>query len=379
MPQENVLTAVLARVAGIPFRILARKPYVPPRKALILHPCCLSQVMLATPLLAVLSQAYPQAQIDWAVSDWARPAISTNPRLTELIRTGPGAVQQMNWQDIRLLIQHLRQESYDTCFVPGRSAFLAYIAWQAGIPQRIGLNIRGRGFAHTLAVPAPAGERHAAAIYLALASAIGLAAAKLRRPVMEFYPSDADRTVVTEWLIDDLDWLGDVPLIIMHPGGGQGSAFEDEQKRWPVERFVLLGNHLARHYGARILIVGSERTRSLADAIVGMMSAPATSWAGRISLGKLGALGEMADLYVGNDTGPTHIAAAVGCPTLALFGPSNPAFSAPYGKPDRVTILWQEQEERPFTWAHGVTVAEAIKAAEKLLARKPSSTSRLWG
>lgn len=371
MPQENMATAVAARFAGIPFRLFTRRPFAPPQKALILHPCCISQVLLATPLLAVLKKAYPRTRFDWAVSDWARPAIAGNPHLTELISTGVTAVSQLTQPEIKALIQTIRQEQYDTCFIPGRSSLLATIAWRAGIPQRIGINVQGRGFAHTLPVAPPPGERHAAAIYLSLAKAIGLDIGQDGRLPITFYPSDNARTAVTKRLIDDLDWLGDVPLVILHPGGGFSAAHEMPHKQWPVERFVRLCNHLSRKYQARLLLVGSQQDRPLAEDIVGMMPVPIANWAGRVTLSEIGALGEMADLYVGNDTGPTHIAAAVGCPTLAIFGPSDPAVSAPYGAEGKVIVLWHEWDgKRPFNWDEGVSVNEAQKAADKLLNRK---------
>jgi lipopolysaccharide heptosyltransferase II len=372
MPQENMVTAVAARLASIPFRLFARRPFVPPQKALILHPCCISQVMLATPLLTVLKRAYPQARFDWAVSDWARPTIAGNPHITEFIGTGEAAVSQLSWRDVQTLIAQLRQEAYDSCFIPGRSSLLAYIAWRAGIPQRIGLNASGRGFAHTLPVTPQLGERHAAAVYLSLAKAIGVDMGQESRLPMTFYPSDGARTAVTKRLIHELDWLGDAPLIILHPGGGYGSAYEDKHKQWPVERFARLGNYLVRKYKARLLLVGSAHDRPLAADIKGMMPVQAADWTGRVTLSEIGALGEVADLYVGNDTGPTHIAAAVGCPTLAIFGPSDPAVSAPYGEEGKVVTLWKEVERgRPFTWENGVTVNEAQKAADKLLSHKP--------
>lgn len=371
MPQESIVTAALARFASIPFRLRGRRPFTSPQKVLILHPCCISQVMLATPMLTALKQAYPRARFDWAVSEWARPAIAGNPHLTELVSVGETAVSQQSWGDIQRLIQQLRQERYDTCFIPGRSSLLAYIAWRAGIPQRIGINAHGRGFAHTLPVSPPPGERHAAAIYLALARAVGIDTGQEGRLPMAFYPSDAARTAVTRRLIDDLEWLGDVPLIILHPGGGHGSIYADTRKRWPVERFVRLGNYLVRKHEARLLLVGSRQDQPLAADIVGMMPVPVADWTGRVSLSEIGALGEMADLYVGNDTGPTHIAAAVGCPTLAIFGPSDPAISAPYGATGKVMALWHEGEGgRPFTWDEGVMVSEAQKAADRLLAKK---------
>ena len=371
MPQETFLTAALARLASLPFRF-SRRPFSPPQKALILHPCCLSQVMLATPLLSVLAAAYPNTQFDWAISEWARPAIAKNPHLRELIPTGDLGVAQMNLAEMRQLIVQFKQQSYDTCFILGRSSLLSWLAWQAGIPQRIGVASGGRGFAQTLVAPLMPGQQHATDVYLSVARACGIDLPPGERPPMAFYPADADRTAVTQRLIDDLDWLGDVPLVIIHPGGGAGSIYEDPLKRWPSERLVLLINHLARRHNARILLVGSSHDQPVAAAITGMTSVGCANWAGRITLGEVGALAEMANLYVGNDTGPTHIAAAVGCPTLAIFGPSNPAISAPYAPAaDRVVALWQGGEERPFTWQEGVTVAEAIKAADGLLRRKP--------
>jgi len=168
-----------------------------------------------------------------------------------------------------------------------------------------------------------------------------------------------------------LDWLGDVPLVVMHPGGGAGSVYEDPLKRWPSERFVLLANHLMRQHKARILLVGSAHDEALAADIAGMTSVRCTNWAGRVTLGELGALGEVANLYVGNDTGPTHVAAAIGCPTLAIFGPGNPAISAPFSpKEDQIIVLWRGGEERPFSWQEGVTVSQASKAADRLLRLK---------
>lgn len=370
MPKETFFTAAAARLLSLPFR-LVRRPFTPPQKALILHPCCLSQVMLATPLLSVLTTAFPNTQFDWAVSDWARPAIAKNPLITELLPTGDLGVARMSFAELRAIAQQIRQGGYDTCLIPGRSSLLSWVAWQAGIPQRIGVAAGGRGFAHTLVAPTRVGQQHATDVYLSLAKACGVDLPPGERPPMAFYPADDDRTAVTQRLIDDLDWLGDVPLVLIHPGGGEGSLYTDPLKRWPRERFVLLINHLARKHQARILLVGSQHDQALAAAIAGMTTARCANWAGRVTLGQLGALGEIANLYVGNDTGPTHIAAAVGCPTLAIFGPSNPTLSAPYSpKAERVITLWQGEEIRPFDWQEGTTVTQAIKAADQLLRLK---------
>jgi len=367
MAKENIIFSTMARAASIPFRLFARRPFVPPKKALFLLPCCLSRVMLATPLLTVVSKSFPHAQIDWAISDEARPAIAGNPHLTELIRTGRGNLHDAKLGTLRELVQRIRDESYDTCIIPSRSSLLAWIAWQAHIPQRIGLSAGGRGFAHTLAVKAPAGDQHEAVVYLEIAHALGIDVGMGERLPMAFYPQDSARTAVTQRLIDELDWLGDRPLVLMHPGGGDGAFSVDPRKQWPLERFVLLGNEIVRRYGAQILLVGGAQDNESAQAISGMMFSRVGNWAGRVSLGEVGALAEMANLYIGNDTGPTHIAAAVGCPTIAIFGPSDPAISAPYGRDNRVIAIRSGGEKRPFSWEDGVGIDEVVTAVSKLM------------
>ena len=367
MPRETILMTGLARIARIPFRLQQRRPFTPPKKALILKNCCISQVMLATPLLAALSKAYPDTRFDWAVSEWARPAIIGNPRITELIITGENSLYNQGWRDLLHISRLLRQENYDTCFIPSRSSQLALIARLAQIPQRIGLNIDGRGFAHTLPVSPAPDLQHEAEIYLTLAEAAQVPSDIIESVSMEFYPSDNARTAVTERLIDELDWLGDVPLIVIHPGGGINPIHPAADKQWPVERFVLLVNGLAKQHNARILLVGAESDRPIAEKIAGLSPTAVANWAGRTRLSEVGALAEVADLYIGHDAGPTHIAAAAGCPTIALFGPSDPNISRPYATKGEVHILWHPHEDSVFSWDQNVSVKEVLRTANQIL------------
>jgi lipopolysaccharide heptosyltransferase II len=360
--KETALTTALARVASVPFRLFGRSTFMAPRKAVILKPCCLSQAMLTTPLLAALSEAYPRAQFDWVVQDYARPAVASNVRLSELVDAGRVGLPEATMDDVRELARRLRQQGYDTCFIPSDSAVLALVAWLARIRQRVGLSGGGRGFAHTLPVKAPPGERHTAAIYLSLARVLGIEAPGH----MEFFARDDDRAAMTQLLVDEASWLGDVPLVLLHPGGGHNPVQTDERKRWPVERFALLANYLLRRHEARILLVGAEADRPAARAVAGMTSGPSLNLAGQLNLGEVGALCEVASLYVGNDTGPTHVAAAVGCATLAIFGPSDPAVSAPYATKGHVAVL-QHEGDAPFSWENTALPHEAIEAAEHLL------------
>ena len=361
-----------ARGWRLPFGLGARPSAVPPRKALILQPCCLGRVMLTTPLLAALGEAFPDARFDWAVSDWARQAVSSNPRVTRLIHTGAGDVAGATRDEVRALLDDIRAEAYDTCFIPSASAeALARLAREAGVPQRVGLSRDGRRRDLTHAVAPSPGERGQARSALALAAAVGAPAGVIAAAEMEFHPPDRDRTAAARWLVEELDWLGDRPLVIMHPGGGQNPSGTNLDKRWPAERFARLGNHLIRVHGARVALVGMADERSLAAQVAGMMSftvaeRATVNRAGQIGLGELAALCELATLYVGNDIGSTYVAAATGCPTLAIHGPTDPAVAAPYMVNGRVVTLWRPYEGA-FSWATGVSVEEAATAAATLL------------
>lgn len=370
MRRANPLTVAAVRLARIPLRLTIRPvDFVPPRKALILKPCCLSQVMLATPLLEVLHRAYPEAQFDWAVSDWARPAILSNPRISRLVRTGQVGLPNATWRDVLAFVAELREQNYDTCFIPSGSSLLSLIPWLAGIPQRIGLDINGRGLAHTTAVSPHTTDQHTADLYLELASALGLDG---HTAVSQFFPTDQQRADITARLVDEVGWLGEVPLVIIHPGGGVNPVRPDLKRRWPPERLARLATHLIRRYQVRVLLVSSQFEAELVHKLVGMIPADVTNWAGQVSLGELGALGEIASLYVGHDAGASHVVAAVGCPTLVIFGPSNPRLTAPLGS--FVHSLWRKPDatlldSTPFSWEDGVSTAEAIDAAEAILTK----------
>ena len=372
--EKNPLASLLNRAGRLPIQLKTR-PFTPPRKALILQPCCLGRVMLTTPLLAALGEAFPNARFDWAISDWALQAISSNPRVTRTIRSGAGDLDTSSREEIREFVEIIRAEGYDTCFIPSRSSALARAAWQAGIAQRVGLDNGRRLYSHTIVVRPPATERRTARVYLSLAAAVGVDEAKINAAEMEFHPTDSDRTTVTRWLVEELDWLGDVPLVILHPGGGENPSQTNPNKRWPAFRFARLANQLTREYNARVVLVGTAEERWLADQVAGMVPFPVMNRAGRVGLGELGALCELASLYVGNDVGSTHVAAATGCPTLAIYGPTDPAVYGPYMANGRITALWRPYEGE-FDWAAGVSVEEAVEAATTLLtAQSLNSTS----
>jgi heptosyltransferase-3 len=159
------------------------------------------------------------------------------------------------------------------------------------------------------------------------------------------------------------------------------------EKRWPVEHFAALGERLAAERGARLVLLAGPGDEPLLAELQARLPVHASALA--VQWGQAGALARGAALYVGNDTGLTHVASASGAAVLAIFGPSDPRRYAPFAPPGRATTLWRETAlpaegvaggvDRGFTWDRGVTVDEAVAAAEKLLAgggRVDSTTAR---
>jgi ADP-heptose:LPS heptosyltransferase len=366
MPDNNAATAIF-QALRLPFRMRKVAPPQPPRKALILQPCCLGQVMLTTPLLAALSEGFPEARFDWAVSDQARMGIGGNHRLTRLISTGAAELREEDTREMSALAERLKAEQYDTCFIPNSSSLATTIAWRAGIPQRIGMDLRGHGYAHTTAVPWPKDETRLATVYLRLAEVVGVAPEIIARAEMEFEPADSDRLAITRWLVEEFDWLGDTPLAVLHPGGEDGLRLpEHETKLWPAQRYARLANYLARQHGARIILAGTAADRPLAAEVAGMMTFPAANRAGQMTLGQMGALCELASLYVGNDVGPSYVAAATGCPTVVVYGPTNPDLNMPYTQTGVVRAL-SRPVQGTFSWDQSVMVEDATAAVAELL------------
>lgn len=379
-PMDWLITGA-CYLAGIPFRLMNRgQEFVPPERLLILKPCCIGDVLLATPLAVALARAFPGVRIDWAVSSWARAMVSTNPRLGKIINTENVGAGAHNWRAVRKVVKRIQAEQYDTCLILDRSPIMALIPWLAKIPQRIGLDSRWRGFAHHIRVPVQ-GIRHEAEIYLDVARAMGIGTQGVRT---EFEPTERDREAANDLLEKQLGWNGEEPLFVFHPAGGRNPGMKMISKRWPPERYALLANRLLTEFGGKAVLLGGPQDKILLDAVKGMMAFDPLVLAGETEWGVWGAILERATLCAGNDTGATHLAVAVGCKTVFIFGPSDPRRYGPYARQGQAAALWHplagmvtgvDQGPPPdWSWDEGVTADEAWQAAKSLLtvAQEPS-------
>jgi heptosyltransferase II len=346
----------------------------PPRSILLLKPCCLGDVIMATALLAALRRAYPDAAIDWAVSSAALGAIKAHPSLRHVIDLGAHANPARHPASLWRLIHVLRAGRYDLLVVPDRSVLLSAAAALSGIPQRAGLDSAGRGFGYThRAAISPTERRHEAEIYLAVARRLGLATHECWASVP---PAPAALSEAHALLVQHA--LSPQRFVMVHPGGGINAGMSMTEKRWPAERFAALAERIARHHEARLVIVGAASDAPALGKLKAALALPYVDLSQQLGLAATAALSTQAALYLANDNGVGHLAAASGGKVLMIFGPSDPRRYAPFVPPHRARAVWRHVDlpaqgvsaraPLDFSWERdGLSVDEAWVAAQALL------------
>ncbi len=372
------MTGALSRTLG---RISPRHPPpAHPRRILLLKPCCIGDVVLTTPLLSALQRGYPSALIDWAVGTWSAAVITDHPALHRVVDVGARANPASTLPGLLNLVRTLRAGKYDLLVVPDRSPLLSLAAWLSGIPHRAGLDSAGRGFGYTVRASInPVVVRHEADIYLDIARALGLSTEHCWANVSL---SAADAESVDGLLASQV--APGKTLVLVHPGGGVNPGMMLTAKRWPPEKFAALAEMVANFTNGHIIVLGSKTDEPVTFAVVQSLrhaqSSPITDLTGTLTLTQIAALAAQprTALYIGNDNGVAHLAAAAGAKLLMIFGPSDPRRYAPFVPPGCAAYAWRPVQmpaggvaaggAAGFDWTRdGVTVEDAWTQAKHLL------------
>ncbi len=341
---------------------------------------------MTTPLLEVLRRAYPQARIVYVAGSWSKVIPEHHPAVDAVIDCGSiGIPGRYSLRAYLQLAAKLRRERFDLAFVLDRSPMLTLLPWLAGIPRRVGPDSLGRGFSLTDRVPTsgtPDALQHQAEIYLDLARAIGL---PVNTPRMRFVPTAGEREAVRR----QAEQYGQRRLVALFPGGGSNPGMELTAKRWPLAGYRTLACRLVDELDAQVLLIGGASDEALnAQLLAGLdvREGRVINLAGKTSIGELAAWLERCDLFIGNDSSPMHLAAAVNTPVIAIFGPTSPQEYGPYPLDDPQHIaLWRHPTGKPCfflgkmqTCAHctcmqAVTVDDVWQAVQRLI---PSQQSK---
>ncbi len=295
-------------------------------KIFILKPSSLGDVIQAMPVLRLLKLHLPESQIHWWLDSNLLPLLEGDPDLAGIIPferqkwTSP-----FQWRDVWRSARSLRAQRFDWVIDLQSLLRSGAMAWLANGALTVGLDDAregARGF-YDVIIPRRTWHTHAVDWYLEALNSLAV-------PVHWNFTWLPERPQVAaavqqKWQPQPGRWVA------LQPGARWGN------KRWPIEHFAETVRILANaHPDVRIAILGGAADQILGEAIVQAAPTHCVDLTGRTSLPEMIEWVRRCDLIVTNDTGPMHVAAALGKPVVALFGPTEPSRTGPYGQPGGV-------------------------------------------
>ncbi len=302
-----------------------------PEKILVRGTNWIGDGVMSLPALEALRARFPAAEIVLVLKPWVVELYENHPAADRLIIYDPKG-EHRGPRGFWRFIETLRSERFDLAILFQNAFHAAWMAWRARIPVRIGygLDARGAFLTDAVPVPPPALYGHQSNYYLQLLFRAGL----IERPTpVERIPlglQHSEKAWATKQL-KELALGGPRFLVGFSPGAAFGPA-----KRWQLERYADLADRLIGALHADVLIFGSEAERPLAESLARMMQHTPTIVAGKTTLRQFMALLAQCRLIVTNDSGPMHIAAALGLPVVAIFGSTNERATGPISPRARV-------------------------------------------
>ncbi len=300
------------------------------KNILIMKPSALGDIVLALPALTALRKSFPDAKISWLIRPEFAPLLENHPHLDEIISFDRKLLAKAwfhpkAFNSLISLIRRLRSNKFDAVFDFQGLFRTAILAWLCDCKKRFGM-ANSREMAHlfyTHQIKQDFDSIHLVDFYLKMVKAADADKLDVR---FELPSNQQDIDSVNKMLVDFDIQSGRYVVFV------PGSAHID--KCWPAERFAALADRISSEFKLPIIAVGTNSQKNLIEEIKNAAEVHITSFAGRTSLKELVELLRAAQLVVSNDTGPGHIAAALGSPLVMIYSWSNPARIAPYSRPE---------------------------------------------
>ena len=348
----------------------------PPRSILLVKLSAIGDVVHTLPLLEVLRKNFPEARIDWLVEEEASPMIEGHKDIDHVIvsfrkswqkkllspKGGPAVVSE-----VKRFLRDLRSHEYDLVIDLHGLLKSGLLTGLARGQRKIGFTGGKEGSILFLTDrPYPFDyNRHALDRYLQAAEYLGC---EINSWKGEIPLQSEDRDRIDRLLADHFS--PDDTLIAMNPMARWVT------KLWDEQRFSLLAQRLREELSCIVLFTGGPSDHPVIERIVGSLNPPPLNLAGKTTLRELAYLYTRCRLVVTTDTGPMHIAAAMGVPVVALFGPTAPWRTGPYGKGH--TVLQEKLECSPcfrktcshLTCMKSITVEEVFDTVKKLVEQR---------
>ena len=323
----------------------------------------IGDMVMLTPALRALKRTYPKSDL----------TLLLRPRVADLMQTHPYVdtcivdnKSEGRYRSFTNLVRHIRDKAFDLAVVLHPTSFRnALLPFLARVPIRVGTKVGGRGMLLTLSCEDNT-EIHEVDRYLRVLQLLNIDATP---SFLEFWHTDADRQFI-ERLLRTEGVLADDRIIVFNLGTTWAT------KRWDVSNFADVIQQIASLTPEiKIVLTGSSTEKELAKALP--VSLSAINLVGKTDILQLGALLERCDVCLTCDSGPMHIAAAVGTPTVALFGPTSPVRHHPYGtghtvveKPVSCRPCYKQtchRQDAPHLCMKEISTAEVVSALRNKL------------
>lgn len=327
----------------------------------------LGDVVFSSPVFRTLKEQFPDAMI----------TCIAHPRVREIAASIPGVDRVMIFDEKgshRSLLAKLdfvfklRRLHFDTAFILRLSFTRTFLLWLAGIPRRYGYARKGWGWCLTKSLFSLNNTSHRSDQYLKIVELAGIV---IEDRANQLVADPHARDMVVQQL-QSLGWNGRDRLVAINCGGNW------PLKRWPEGNFTELIRRVMTLPGVAVVVPGGESDLSLIERITLPLEKKPIVMAGRVDLKGMIALCSVLDILVSNDSGPLHVANAVGTAVIGIFGPTREEWTGPRGRGRRV-ILQHDLECnstpcydnvcRDNKCMQAVTVDEVFDAVQNLLGK----------
>jgi len=338
------------------------------KRILIMRTDRLGDVLLSTPVIAVLREKYPNAYIAMMVAPQAREAVEGNPSLDEVIVLDKAAPAKGFFAGFRF-IRRIRQKKFDLAIILHPAIRAHLIAYFSGITRRIGYD---RKFPFLLTDKIKhlkqEGKKHEADYNFDLLKLLGIE--EMRKDL--FIPISLNSEKWAEDLFKQEGILPEDNLLAIHPGASCPS------KIWMPGRFAQVAQELTKLYGFKVLLLAGPGDIASSRKVAQDMRVPFIDLSGKCTVNQLACLLKKCKLLIANDSGPVHVASAVGTPVISIFGRSQDGLSprrwGPLGKKSKVLHkqvgcleCLAHNCQKEFACLRAITAEDVVAAACEIL------------
>ena len=338
------------------------------KKILVIRLDRIGDVVLSTPVIKALRDAMPDSHIAFMVRPYARDIVEGNPYLSEVIvydKSGPEKSIAGNLK----FIKNLRKNNFDLALILHPTVRTHLVAFLAGIPERVGYD-KKRAFLLTKRIPhaKQLGLKHELDYNLDLLRYIGIEA----KDRVLHMPVNKESEARIEALFEKNGINKNDFVITVNPGASCVS------KRWRAENFAKAADLLSEKFGAKVAVISGRTDKAFGDAVASSVKRGALNLSGQTSVADIASVLRRSRLFISNDSGPVHIACAVGTPVVVIFGRGDRGLSPRRWGPTgaKSVVLHKDVGCDPclahncklgFRCLEAVTVDEVVAAAEKAL------------